>query len=143
MVPAKPAPKRRVYALSIKQPWAALLAAGKKSIEVRSWFTRIRGRILIHAARIADERPDAWKWVSDDIRPLAQLSGGIIGEAELFACQAYPNLESFTRDAARHLNQPEWFQTKGLHGFVFRDATLLDFQPIAGNVRFFTVEDVR
>lgn len=36
-------------ALSIKQPWAGLIAAGYKNIENRSWATSFRGRFLIHA----------------------------------------------------------------------------------------------
>lgn len=136
-------PKRRVYALSIKQPWAALVASGRKTIEVRSWLTRLRGRILIHAARVPDNRAEAWKWVSDAIRPLTELRGGIIGETELVACQAYRDQESFTVDGDKHLNEPSWFQPKGLYGFVFRDAALIPFRPFSGNVRFFTVEDVR
>lgn len=135
--------RARTYALSLKQPWAALLASGKKTIEIRSWPTRVRGRILIHAARIPDDRPEAWQWVTDDIRPLAKLGGGIIGEAELQACQSYRTLDSFTTDAQKHLNLADWFQSKGLYGFVFHNAVLVPFRPCAGNVRFFTVEDVR
>jgi len=51
------------YGLSLKQPWAALLANGHKTIEVRRWPTARRGRILIHAARVPDERPEAWALV--------------------------------------------------------------------------------
>src|SRR5947199_331497 len=47
------------YALSFKQPWAALLVHGLKSIEVRVWPIARRGPVLIHAARIPDPRPDA------------------------------------------------------------------------------------
>lgn len=36
--------------LSVLQPWASLIAEGKKRIETRSWPTRYRGRILIHAS---------------------------------------------------------------------------------------------
>jgi activating signal cointegrator 1 len=37
-------------ALSITQPWASLVAIGAKQIETRSWSTRYRGRVAIHAA---------------------------------------------------------------------------------------------
>lgn len=33
--------------LSIKQPWASLIADGKKTIEVRTWKTNYRGDFLI------------------------------------------------------------------------------------------------
>lgn len=35
--------------ISVHQPWAYLLAAGRRKIEVRSWDTKYRGPILIHA----------------------------------------------------------------------------------------------
>lgn len=34
-------------ALSIKQPWASLIAKGHKTVELRSWRTHYRGRIVI------------------------------------------------------------------------------------------------
>lgn len=37
-------------ALSIKQPWASLIAYGIKDIENRTWKTNFRGRIYIHAS---------------------------------------------------------------------------------------------
>jgi hypothetical protein len=36
-------------ALTIKEPWASLIADGGKLIENRSWFTRYRGPLAIHA----------------------------------------------------------------------------------------------
>jgi len=38
-------------ALSLHQPWASLVALGVKGIEMRSWSTKYRGRLLIHAAK--------------------------------------------------------------------------------------------
>lgn len=37
-------------ALTIWQPWASLLACGAKQYETRSWATKYRGPIAIHAA---------------------------------------------------------------------------------------------
>lgn len=45
-------------ALSIKQPWAYLIAAGFKDIENRSWKTNYRGKFLIHASK---NICDMWK----------------------------------------------------------------------------------
>lgn len=36
--------------LSVRQPWASMIARGEKTIEVRSWSTRHRGPLLICAA---------------------------------------------------------------------------------------------
>lgn len=133
----------KLYALSIKQPWASLIVSGRKSIEIRSWPTRLRGRILIHAARVPDSREEAWKWVSKEVQPLTQFGGGIIGEAYLRDCLTYPSAEQFQLDSDRHLNDPSWFRPKGLFGFVFEQVSLLPFRPLPGNVRFFTVEETR
>lgn len=38
-------------ALSLWQPWATLIAVGSKRVETRSWATRHRGPIAIHAAK--------------------------------------------------------------------------------------------
>lgn len=39
-------------ALSVRQPWASLIAAGVKTIELRSWRTRHRGPLVIVASTI-------------------------------------------------------------------------------------------
>jgi hypothetical protein len=39
-----------VRCLSIRQPWASLIALGEKRIETRSWRTHFRGPLLIHAS---------------------------------------------------------------------------------------------
>lgn len=39
--------ERVVRALSVRQPWASLIASGKKSVELRSWSTMYRGSVLI------------------------------------------------------------------------------------------------
>ena len=38
-------------AITVLQPWAWLLATGKKRCETRSWKTNYRGEILIHAGK--------------------------------------------------------------------------------------------
>lgn len=43
--------RTQMQALSLWQPWATLIAIGAKTIETRSWGTRYRGRIAIHAAK--------------------------------------------------------------------------------------------
>jgi len=39
-----------VKAITIRQPWASLIALGAKRIETRSWQTHYRGPIAIHAS---------------------------------------------------------------------------------------------
>jgi hypothetical protein len=129
------------YALSIKQPWAALLVHGRKTIEVRRWPTARRGRILIHAARVPDERPEAWAWVPEELRPAALQVGGIVGCGDLIDCRAYRTAADFTADRGRHCNDPAWFQPPVLYGFIFTDVQVLPFRPCPGWMRFFPLEE--
>ncbi len=129
------------YALSLKQPWAALLVHGRKTIEVRRWATRRRGPVLIHAARVPDPRPEAWAQLPPELREAAQLVGGLIGAADLKGVVAYRSPQLFVADRAKHLNDPSWFQLPLLYGFVFANPRPLLFRRCKGNVRFFTVED--
>lgn len=130
-------------ALSVKQPWAALLVAGLKTVEVRTWPTRRRGPVLIHASRLPDDRPDGWALVTDPaVRTLAELAGGIIGVAELTDCLEYSTPEPFAADAARHHNRPDWFVPPRLFGFEFRHPRPLPFRRLTGSTFFFPVPPV-
>lgn len=128
------------YALSLKQPWATLLALGRKTIEVRRWPTARRGRVLIHAARVPDERPEAWAHVPAEWVEMAQLLGGIVGVGEITECRTYRTLEQFQIDQSCHLNDPSWFQSP-LYGFAFANLKVLPFRRYPGWMRFFAVEE--
>lgn len=129
------------YALSLKQPWAALLVHGRKTVEVRRWPTARRGSVLIHAARVPDERSEVWARVPPELREAARLLGGIVGQGELTGCRAYRTAEAFAADQARHLNDPGWFDGRVLYGFAFDRLTVLPFRPYPGWMRFFPVEE--
>jgi hypothetical protein len=130
-----------MHALSLRQPWAALVVAGRKTIEVRSWPTRRLGRVLVHAARLTDDRPEARTHVSPDLVDAAGLRGGIVGAVEIVRCVTYGNLDEFVRDQGLHLNDPSWFRGPRLYGFVFARPERLPFRACQGQNRFFTVAD--
>lgn len=129
-----------LVAISVKQPWAALIVAGLKSIEVRTWPTRRRGPVLIHASKIADDRPEGWLRVATpELVEAARLRGGVVGVADLGACRGYDTAEAFAVDADQHLNAPEWFRPPRLYGFVLRDTRPVTFYPYPGQTMFFQV----
>jgi hypothetical protein len=128
------------HALSLKQPWAALLAHGVKSVEVRRWRTDYGGRLLIHAARVPDERPEAWALVPDRLRGAAELGGGIVGVGRLTSCKSYRSRSDFAADQALHLNDPAWFEPRGLYGLCFADLHPLPFRRVPGFFRIFEVD---
>ena len=80
--------------LSIQQPYASLIMLGFKTIETRSWATKYRGELLIHASAgkqykgIPDNDP-FWKFyhllfAKNKIEPIAKLPvGAILGKVTL------------------------------------------------------------
>jgi len=87
-----------VKALSLKQPWAFLLVYGYKDIENRTWSTKFRGRVYIHASKTIDK--PAFEWIAKNI-PLDIIqkfmpgnlpdnrmftTGAIIGEIDITDC---------------------------------------------------------
>lgn len=127
--------------LSVKQPWAALLVTGRKTLEIRTWGTHFRGPVLIHAGKISDDRPEAWGWVdSPELTKATELRGGIVGEASLIDCRMYRTKKNFVADRDRHLNDPDWFQPPVMFGFEFRNARPLPFSPAPGQTKFFEVK---
>jgi hypothetical protein len=43
-------------AITVRQPWAHAIVQGWKPIENRSWPTKVRGTVAIHAAQKAEEK---------------------------------------------------------------------------------------
>jgi hypothetical protein len=130
-------------ALSIRQPWASLVIHGGKDIENRTWWTDVRGPILIHAAKgmTRKEYELAMECASRaDHRRISRLiatgfsfdevpRGGIIGSVNLVDCVRW--------------SQSRWFV--GPIGFAFRDPRPFlaeDFIPYKGQLGFFDVPDV-
>ena len=68
--------------LTIKEPWATLIIEGYKKYEFRSWKTKYRGKILIHAGKLLEK--DMLKRF--DKYNLDIKLGAIIGEAYLTDC---------------------------------------------------------
>lgn len=133
-----------MLALSIRQPWASLILVAGKDIENRSWSTRRRGRILVHAAQgmTREEHEDAIHFAVGAIRtrrheargPQTTLRalgfaitdlkrGGIVGSVEIVDC-------------VDHSDSP-WFV--GRYGLVLRDPQPLPFTPWRGRLGFFEV----
>ncbi len=129
------------FALSVKQPWAALIVAGLKTMEIRRWRTGRRGPILIHAAREPDHRPEAWRQVPEEWLPLSQLRGGLIGSVELTDCVTYSDLSAFLTDRHRHLNEPDWFEPPLLYGFALKSPRIEPFRRYPGWFRFFRIKE--
>ena len=55
--------------LMVKQPWATLIMQGDKKFEFRSWKTRDRGELLVHAEKGIDKEAmkRLKKYIPEDI----------------------------------------------------------------------------
>lgn len=51
-------------ALSLWQPWASLIAVGAKEYETRSWTTKYRGPLIIHASKTSQIDWTDRQWMS-------------------------------------------------------------------------------
>ena len=68
--------------ITIKQPWATLIAEGYKEYEFRTWRTKYRGEILIHAGKGIDKKAmEKFKHLK-----LEYPSGYIIAKATITDC---------------------------------------------------------
>lgn len=68
--------------LTLKQPWATLVAEGIKQYEFRSWKTNYRGKVLIHAGAGVDKKEmERFKSLN-----LEYPSKRIIAEVEIADC---------------------------------------------------------
>ena len=69
--------------LTIKQPWATLIMQGDKRFEFRSWKTKYRGELLIHAGKGIDK--EAMKRLEKYL-PKELPYGKILGKVKLLTC---------------------------------------------------------
>lgn len=69
--------------LTIKQPWATLIMQGYKRFEFRSWQTKYRGDLLIHAGKGIDK--EAIKRLEKYL-PEELPTGKILGKVTLVDC---------------------------------------------------------
>ncbi len=79
-------------AISLKQPFANLIASGKKTIETRKWTTRYRGDLLICSSQKPNISPAGFALCVVelyDIRPMVE------GDHEAACCPLYPGAYSW------------------------------------------------
>ena len=123
--------------LSLKQPYADLLAFGEKTIELRKWNTRFRGEFLIHASKNIDIQ--ACERLDIDIDKLT--IGAIIGSAFLYDFKEYSNQEEFNKDKQKHFSLVTKYFDGYKYGFLIKNARLFKKSiPYRGKLRFFEVD---
>lgn len=130
-------------ALSIRQPWAWLIVNGYKDIENRSWNTKYRGQVLIHAS---SAKPS----IEDRNAVIDILLKNRLYDVDLPSCNVFdvpenwpghPGIErggivgyATITDCVDSSPSPWFF---GPVGFQLTGAKPLPFVPMKGRLSFF------
>lgn len=102
-------------ALSIKQPWANLIAEGMKTIETRVWSTSHRGKILIVSSK----------------KPVIQLAGYALAVANLIDCRPMTREDEENAQCEVYVNAYSWILT---------DITKIQPFPVKGQLGLYEVD---
>lgn len=133
-------PSGMTKALSLKQPYAWLIANGYLLVDDRSWETRYRGPILIHASKGIYEEYYRYIRTHTDI-PIPDRDklgfGGVVGIANLVLCCRPGELpQGISREQRVHFG--------GVHqqyfGFLFEQARPLPLMPCPGKLGIFEID---
>jgi len=116
-------------ALTLRPHWAWLVVNGYKNIENRSWPTRLRERIWIHASssRVTKAEYEHFLTICRErrIKRFPQREdfkiGGIVGSVDIVDCVTS--------------SQSYWFD--GDYGFLLKNARKTPFRPMKGKLGFF------
>ena len=114
--------------ITIKQPWATLIAKGYKEYEFRTWKTKYRGEILIHAGKGTDKEAMTR---FEDLK-LEYPEGCIIAKAKITDCiyvddNFRKRVSPKNPNVYKSLNRTEW------EGYGFKIEEVEEIRPIKIN----------
>lgn len=90
----------KLKAITIKQPWATLIALGEKKYETRSWQTKHLGPLAIHAGKSIDKEACEYPPIKQALQKHGILdfknlpTGCVIATTEIIACHKIPSDET-------------------------------------------------
>jgi len=120
--------------LSICQPFAELIIQNKKTIELRTWNTKIRGEFLVHAP--IKIRKEAYEKLKIKER---LTTGAIIGKVELWDVKKYESVKEIQIDKKKHYSSTTSHEK--IFGFILKNAKPFRIPiPWKGQLGFFDVD---
>lgn len=118
-------------AISIKQPWAYLICAGIKDVENRTWPTKYRGRVYIHASAKLAKHEFTWEQSSELTKheELDIVYSAIIGHVDIVDCVVnYPSIWAEKSETGL-LDEPTNEYGKPIYNWILANPVLFD-KPI-------------
>lgn len=115
-------------ALSIKQPWANMIASGEKTIETRTWCTKFRGPLLIVSSKTPRIEPAGYALAVAkliDCRPMTK------DDEEEACCEIYPNAHAWVLTNIRRIKP---FPVRGKLGLYDVNLTFDTLSFIKSNI---------
>lgn len=133
-------PRGVIKALSLKQPYAWLIANGYLLVDDRTWGTGYRGEMLIHASKSIYEEYYDYLVANTDI-PLPSKDklgyGGVVGIATLVLCARPDEIPpNFTREQRALFSGVP----RDGFGFLFENARPLALMPCPGKLGIFEID---
>ena len=81
--------------LSVKQPWAKLIASGSKSIEARTWTTLYRGPLPIVSSKRPNKPPPGKAVAIAELVDCRQITEA---DEEAACCKIYPDAKAWVSE---------------------------------------------
>ena len=115
--------------ITIKQPWATLITEGYKEYEFRTWKTKHRGELLIHAGKGIDKKViEKFKHLN-----LNYPSGCIIAKVNLTDCIEISDDERKMLKEKNSLVYSSIINDKNWNGYGFKLENVEKIKPIEVN----------
>jgi hypothetical protein len=105
-------------ALSIKQPWANMIASGEKSIETRTWATEYRGELLLVSSKT----------------PKIEPAGCAVAVAQLIDCRPMTKRDEGLARCSAY---------RGAFSWVLADVWAIEPFPVKGSLGIYHVSVTR
>lgn len=122
-----------IKALSLKQPWAELIANGRMTIETRRWRTSYRGPLLIVASLKDDAEMLESATRNGDVDVASIVRGRAVCVADLYDCRT---LSGTDEEREGSLVQ----DCRGSYGWFLRDVRRVHSVPVRGQLGLYEVE---
>lgn len=115
--------------ITIKQPWATLIAEGIKKYEFRTWKTKYRGEILIHAGKGIDKKAmQKYEHLNLDYP-----SGAIIAKVEITDCIYVDDEFRIKLSKENPVVYEHIISDKNWEGYAFQLEKIEKIEPISIN----------